>query len=78
MKLPYKYKAEKLYLNNNTYDIVIVTDYNSKPIKKEKGSAIFIHLTKNYNKTLGCIALKKNDFLILLKLINRKTKIKIT
>ena len=42
-----------------------------------KGSAIFIHLTENYRETLGCIALKKNDLLILLKLINKKTKIQI-
>ena len=48
-----------------------------KKKKKNKGSAIFIHLTKNYKKTLGCIALKKNDLLILLKLINKKTKIQI-
>ena len=41
------------------------------------GSAIFIHLTKNFTPTLGCIALKKMDFLILIKLINKKTKIKI-
>ena len=40
-----------------------------------KGSAIFIHLTKNYNPTKGCIALNKKDFLILCKLINKKTKI---
>ena len=48
-----------------------------KKIKIGRGSAIFIHLTKDYKKTLGCIALKENDFLILLKLINKKTKIKI-
>ena len=45
--------------------------------KKNKGSAIFLHLTNNYKKTLGCIALKKKDMIILLKLINNKTKIKI-
>ena len=42
-----------------------------------KGSAIFLHLTKNYYPTAGCVALKKKDFLILLKLIDSKTKIKI-
>ena len=43
-----------------------------------KGSCIFLHLTKNYKPTAGCLALKKKDFLILLKLINPKTKILIT
>ena len=57
--------------------ILIPISYNTKKVIMNKGSAIFIHLTKNYKNTLGCIALKKNDFLILLKLINKKTKIKI-
>ena len=52
-------------------------NYNTKNTKIGKGSAIFIHLTKSYKPTAGCIALKKKDLLILLKLINRKTKIKI-
>jgi len=42
------------------------------------GSCIFIHLTKNYKPTAGCIALKKNDFLIMLKLIKKNSKIKIS
>ena len=32
---------------------------------------------EDYKKTLGCVALKKNDLLILLKLINKNTKIQI-
>ena len=42
-----------------------------------KGSAIFIHLTTNYKQTAGCVALKKKDFEILLKLIDKETRIKI-
>ena len=72
-----KNKGEKLYRRDNTYDVLIVVEYNTKKIKPFKGSAIFIHLTNNYKKTEGCIGLKKNDFLILLKLINKKTKIRI-
>ncbi len=72
-----KIRHEKMYRNDTKYDIVIPIHYNCSKPKKNKGSAIFIHLTKDYNKTLGCIALKKKDMLILLKLINNKTKIKI-
>ena len=68
-------KSEKLFRSDHKYDAFIVINYNSKPVIKNKGSAIFLHLTNNYKKTLGCIALKKKDMLILLKLINRKTKI---
>ena len=70
-------KCEKLYRKDNKYDYLIAINYNTKKIIPYKGSAIFIHLTKNYRPTDGCIALKKKDFLILLKLINKKTKIKI-
>ena len=72
-----KVKHEKLYRRDNKYDFLIPILYNTKKRKLGKGSAIFIHLTNNYKKTLGCVALKKNDFLILLKLINKKDKIKI-
>ena len=72
-----KNKGEKLYRRDNTYDVLIVIEYNTTKTKPFKGSAIFIHLTKNYSPTEGCIALKKNDLLILLKIINKNSKIKI-
>ena len=55
-------KCEKLYRKDYKYDFLIPINYNSSKIKKNKGSAIFIHLTKNYQKTLGCVALKKKTF----------------
>ena len=72
-----KIRYEKMYRKDHKYDIVVVIDYNLKKPIPYKGSAIFIHLTNNYKPTAGCITLKKKDLLILLKLINRKTKIKI-
>ena len=67
----------KNYRTDHSYDLLIPIKYNFlKPIKF-KGSCIFIHLTNNYKPTAGCIALKKSDFLIMLKLINKKTKIKV-
>ena len=70
-----RYK-ENFYKINHVYDYLITISYNEKKIPY-KGSAIFLHLTKNYKPTAGCIALKKKDFEILLKLIDQKTKIKI-
>ena len=72
IKINNKIKHEKLFKKNSSYDYFIVINYNSN-----KGSAIFIHLTNNYKKTAGCIALKKKDLLIVCKLISKKTKIKI-
>ena len=77
IKIQKKIRHEKLYRKDQKYDYFLVINYNIKKTFPNKGSAIFLHLTKNYNQTAGCIALKKNDFLILLKLINKKTKIKI-
>ena len=72
-----KVRFEKMYRNDKKYDLVIPIKYNFTKPKIGKGSAIFLHLTKNYSPTAGCISLKKQDFLIILKLINKKTKIKI-
>jgi L,D-peptidoglycan transpeptidase YkuD (ErfK/YbiS/YcfS/YnhG family) len=71
-------RHEKLFINKNDYDLLIPISYNTTKIKKGKGSAIFLHLTKNYKKTLGCIAIKKKDMIILLKIITKQTKIEIT
>ena len=70
-------RHEKMFRKDYKYDYIIPINYNTKNTKIGKGSAIFIHLSKTYKKTAGCVALKKKDLLILLKLINRKTKIKI-
>ena len=68
---------EKLHRKNRNYDLLIPIKYNFSKIVYKRGSAIFLHLTNNYKQTLGCIGLKEKDMIILLKLINKKTKIKI-
>ena len=78
IKLPNKFRHEKLYRNDNLYDLVLVLNYNTNPIIKNKGSAIFIHIAKkNYKKTKGCIALKKKHLIELISKIKKNTKIKI-
>ena len=68
-------KSEKLFRKDYKYNAFIVINYNSHPVIKNKGSAIFLHLTKKYKSTAGCIAIKQNDFLKLAKIIKKKTKI---
>ena len=73
---PFKYSAEKLHINKKNYDILINIKYNYSPVIKRKGSAIFLHLTnKKYKPTKGCIAILKKDFMKILPLINKSTKI---
>ena len=73
-----KVKHEKLLRKDNKYDLLIPIRYNRKNPKVGLGSCIFMHLTKDYRPTAGCIALKRKDFLIMLRLIDKNTKIKIS
>ncbi len=78
IRFPFKHGAEKLYREDNTYDIILVLNYNSNPIRKGKGSAIFIHVSrKNYKNTLGCIAVSKGDLKKIIKKINKSTIVNI-
>ena len=76
--LPTKYSHEKLYRRDNIYDLIVVLNYNIKPIIKNKGSAIFIHVArKNYNKTKGCIAIKKKNLMRIVNLLKKDSVVKI-
>ena len=77
IKIKKRIKHEKLKRKDSKYDFLIPIKYNSKKPTTGLGSCIFIHLTKNYKPTVGCVALREKDFLIMLKLIKKKTKIKI-
>ena len=78
IKTPFNYSYEKLYRKDNIYDIILVLDFNMNPVKRKKGSAIFIHVAKkNYDKTKGCIAIKKRDLLKILKKLKKKTIVNI-
>ncbi len=72
-----KVHHEKLFRKDNLYDLLIPIKYNYNKVVSGRGSCIFLHCTKNYKPTKGCIALKKKDFLIMIKLIKKNTKIKI-
>ncbi len=76
IKLPSASRFEKLYKRENIYDIVLVLNYNMKPIVKNKGSAIFIHIAKkNYERTEGCIAIKKADLIKITKDLEKNTNV---
>ena len=77
IKIEKKISHEKLKRKDNKYDLLIPIKYNFNKTITGMGSCIFIHLTKDYKPTAGCIALKEKDFLILLKLIKKNSKIKI-
>ena len=79
IKLPSKLGHEILYRRDNIYDIVCVINYNINPTLKNKGSAIFLHVsTKNLDNTKGCVAIKKKNLITLLAEIKKNTKIKMS
>jgi len=77
IKINKNIRHEKLFRNDYKYDLLIPIKYNFNKSIPGKGSCIFIHLTNNYKPTAGCIAVQKKDFLIMIKLIKKNTKIKI-
>ena len=78
IEFPFNFRAEKLWFKRNLYDVIIVINYNTNPIIKKKGSAIFLHIAKkNYAPTKGCIAISKKDIIYLVGKINSKTQLHI-
>ena len=58
----FNYSYERLYREDDVYDIILELSYNQNPTIKNKGSAIFVHCSFNdLRNTNGCIALKKNN-----------------
>ena len=79
INFPFRYSAEKLYREDNIYDLLINIKYNFHPAVKKKGSAIFLHITNNkYKATKGCIAISKKDFFKIVPLISKNTRILIS
>ena len=77
IKIKKKIRHEKLLRKDYKYDFLVPIKYNFAKPTTGKGSCIFLHLTKDYKPTAGCIALQEKDFLIMLKLIKKNTKINI-
>ena len=78
IKFPFNFSSESLYRKDNIYDLILVLDFNSNPIKKNRGSAIFIHIAnKNFSPTKGCIAIKKYELKRLIKYLNKNSKVNI-
>ena len=78
IKFPFNFRAEKLWLRTNIYDVIVIIDYNTGPIIKKRGSAIFLHIAKkDYTPTKGCIAVSKKDMNLLIGKINTQTQLEI-
>lgn len=76
--LPFDFSHEKMWREDDLYDLVVELDHNSNPVEPGKGSAVFIHVAREgYTPTAGCIALKKEHLLEILKNVDQNTVIEI-
>lgn len=76
---PYPASAERLWRQDGLYDAVVVIDYNRRPRRRGRGSAIFMHVAgPGFAPTEGCIALARRDLLKVLAAIGPRTRLIVT
>lgn len=68
VRLPYAANAEAIWRADHLYDVVVVLSHNTLPRVRGAGSAIFVHVARpGYEPTEGCIALRREHLLVLLR-----------
>ena len=64
---------ENLLLNSDVYKYCLVIEYNTNPVVKGKGSAIFFHLgVKKPFFTAGCVAINEENMELIVKWLDPK------
>lgn len=81
--LPYHASAERLWREDDLYDVIVILGQNDDPVEKGRGSAIFLHVAKEiqngrlFEGTEGCIALRKQDLLEILPILSPETTLRV-
>ena len=76
IQFPFDSSAEKLFRDDDLYDLLCVINHNTDPIIPGKGSAIFLHISKpNFEGTEGCVAIEKENIIELAKKIDLTTRL---
>lgn len=77
VRLPYAASAEMMFRDDELYDVCIVLDWNLSSRRRQRGSAIFLHIAKpGYPATEGCVAISKHDMRRLIPYLRPGTKLK--
>ncbi|HEY5210910.1 MAG TPA: L,D-transpeptidase family protein [Stellaceae bacterium] len=62
VKFPFRGRAERLWREDEIYDLVVIVGFNDDPPVPGKGSAIFLHVARpDFSPTEGCVAVARND-----------------
>jgi len=76
VRLPYAASHERLWRDDEIYDVIVMLSHNDDPPVAGLGSAIFLHVARAaYTPTQGCVALALPDLLEFLKDANTATRL---
>jgi L,D-peptidoglycan transpeptidase YkuD (ErfK/YbiS/YcfS/YnhG family) len=72
--MPYGASHERMLRPDDLYDACIVLDWNMRPRRRGRGSAIFLHLARpDFTPTQGCVAVTRAVMARLLPRLSRQT-----
>jgi L,D-peptidoglycan transpeptidase YkuD (ErfK/YbiS/YcfS/YnhG family) len=78
VRLPFGPSHEKMWRDDDVYDVVVVIGHNDTPVVKGLGSAIFLHVAREgFTPTEGCVALTLPDLTRFLRQVGPDDMIKI-
>ncbi len=68
--------GDRLWRDDRLYDVIIEIDHNARPRVAARGSAVFLHIARpGVAPTAGCVALSPLAIRMLVKRLNKKTRI---
>ncbi|PKP81359.1 MAG: hypothetical protein CVT79_11925 [Alphaproteobacteria bacterium HGW-Alphaproteobacteria-18] len=78
VSLPFPASHERMWREDEVYNLVIELGYNDDPPVAGRGSAIFMHLARpGYVPTEGCVALAEKDLREVLRRLNGSSTVEI-
>jgi L,D-peptidoglycan transpeptidase YkuD (ErfK/YbiS/YcfS/YnhG family) len=79
IKLPHPGSFEKMWRDDDIYDLVVVLGHNDDPPAPAMGSCIFLHLARpGYPPTEGCVAVSREDMAELLRIARPGDSVAVT
>ena len=73
-----EHSKEGLWRDDNLYDAFFEIDYNMTPVRRHRGSGIFLHLARpGFLPTEGCVAVNQKTMRHILARISKNTHIEI-
>ncbi|MBN9071931.1 MAG: L,D-transpeptidase family protein [Rhizobiales bacterium] len=74
VRMPYAASHETMLRGDRLYDACLVLDWNIRPRRRGRGSAIFFHLAReNFTPTEGCVAVSAKVMARLLPHLSTRT-----